>query len=82
MTPAIIAATSSGLCAFGISYESGPLCIAFEPKSVVTTLGETIEMAYRRALNLEDAAQNTYRCLQLGDRETAFPGGVELAVHQ
>ena len=47
-----------------------------------STLGETIEMAYRRALNLEDAAQNTYRCLQLGDRETAFPGGVELAVHQ
>jgi L-fuculose-phosphate aldolase len=38
-----------------------------------STLGETVEMAYRRALNLEEAARNTFRCLQLGDRTTAFP---------
>ncbi len=38
-----------------------------------STLGDTIAMAYRRALNLEEAAQNTFRCLQLGDTETTFP---------
>jgi L-fuculose-phosphate aldolase len=38
-----------------------------------STLGATIEMAYRRALNLEEAAANTFRCLQLGDTTTAFP---------
>jgi L-ribulose-5-phosphate 4-epimerase len=38
-----------------------------------STLGDTIEMAYRRALNLEEAAANTFRCLQLGDTTTTFP---------
>ncbi len=38
-----------------------------------STLGDTVEMAWRRALNLEEAALNTFRCLQLGDTETAFP---------
>jgi L-fuculose-phosphate aldolase len=38
-----------------------------------STLGDTVEMAYRRALNLEEAALNTFRCLQLGDTETTFP---------
>lgn len=38
-----------------------------------STLGGTVEMAYRRALNLEEAAQNTFRCLQLGDVTTTFP---------
>jgi L-fuculose-phosphate aldolase len=38
-----------------------------------STLGDTVEMAYRRALNLEEAAQNTFRCLQLGDHDTTFP---------
>jgi L-fuculose-phosphate aldolase len=38
-----------------------------------STLGPTIEMAYRRALNLEDAAQSTFRCLSIGDRGAAFP---------
>ena len=47
-----------------------------------SALGETIEMAHRRALLLELAAQNTFRCLQLGDRDTAFPAGVERVVHQ
>ena len=30
-------------------------------------------MAWRRALNLEEAAVNTFRCLQLGDTTTTFP---------
>lgn len=38
-----------------------------------STLGPTIEMAYRRALNLEDAAQSTFRCLSIGDDQAAFP---------
>lgn len=46
-----------------------------------STIGDTIEMAHRRALVLELAAQNTALCLQLGDRDTAFPAGATLAVH-
>ena len=38
-----------------------------------STLGDTVEMAWRRALNLEEAAINTFRCLQLGDTDTTFP---------
>lgn len=35
--------------------------------------GPDIEMAYRRALNLEDAATATYRALLLGDTDSRFP---------
>jgi L-fuculose-phosphate aldolase len=38
-----------------------------------STLGDSVEMAWRRALNLEEAAVNTFRCLQLGDTATTFP---------
>jgi L-fuculose-phosphate aldolase len=38
-----------------------------------STTGETVRMAYRRALNLEEAAQNTFHLLQLGDTTTTFP---------
>lgn len=38
-----------------------------------STLGETVEMALRRALLLEEAAAATFKALQLGDRETTFP---------
>ena len=38
-----------------------------------STLGPTIEMAWRRALLLEDAAQATFRCLSIGDHDAAFP---------
>jgi L-fuculose-phosphate aldolase len=38
-----------------------------------STLGDTIAMAYRRALLLEEAASNTFLCLQLGDTTTRFP---------
>lgn len=38
-----------------------------------SVVADTIDMAYRRALNLEDAAQATVLALQLGDTETVFP---------
>jgi L-fuculose-phosphate aldolase len=38
-----------------------------------STLGADVGMAYRRALNLEEAATATYRCLVLGDTGTTFP---------
>jgi L-fuculose-phosphate aldolase len=43
-----------------------------------SALGEDVGMAYRRALNLEEAAIATYRALLLGDTTTAFPAGVPL----
>jgi L-fuculose-phosphate aldolase len=47
-----------------------------------STLGDTLEMALRRALVLELAAQNTFRMLQLGDHDTAFPAGLPPQVHR
>ncbi len=38
-----------------------------------STLGDSVEMAYRRALNLEEAAEATFRCLQLGNTDLTFP---------
>jgi L-fuculose-phosphate aldolase len=38
-----------------------------------STLGADVGMAYRRALNLEEAATATYRCLAVGDTTTTFP---------
>jgi ribulose-5-phosphate 4-epimerase/fuculose-1-phosphate aldolase len=38
-----------------------------------STLGGTVEMAYRRALQLEDAAESTFRCLSIGDTTATFP---------
>ena len=46
-----------------------------------STLGATVEMAWRRALNLEEAAMNTFRCLQLGDTTTTFPADQLGTVH-
>jgi L-fuculose-phosphate aldolase len=43
-----------------------------------STLGDDVGMAYRRALNLEEAATATYRMLLLGDTTTAFPAGAPL----
>jgi L-fuculose-phosphate aldolase len=37
------------------------------------TVGDTIPMAYRRILNLEEAATNTYRCLVVGNTDARFP---------
>ena len=36
-------------------------------------LGDTIAMGFRRALNLEQAAMTTFRCLQLGNTDLTFP---------
>jgi L-fuculose-phosphate aldolase len=38
-------------------------------------------MAFRRALNLEEAATQTYRALVLGDTTTAFPAEAMQALH-
>ncbi|KRE61513.1 class II aldolase/adducin family protein [Nostocoides sp. Soil756] len=38
-----------------------------------SALGDTVAMALRRALNLEEAAAMTYRLLQAGDTGTDFP---------
>jgi L-fuculose-phosphate aldolase len=43
-----------------------------------SALGEDVGMAFRRALNLEEAATATYRMLLAGDTTTAFPAGVPL----
>lgn len=46
-----------------------------------SALGETISMAYRRALNLEEAATATYRALLLGDSTTSMPAAAFAALH-
>lgn len=38
-----------------------------------SVIGDSVSMAFRRALNLEEAAATTYRALLLGDRDTEFP---------
>jgi L-fuculose-phosphate aldolase len=38
-----------------------------------SALGPSVSMAFRRALNLEEAATQTYRALLLGDTTTSFP---------
>ncbi|MGY1712052.1 class II aldolase/adducin family protein [Geodermatophilus sp. SYSU D00758] len=40
-----------------------------------SALGPDVGTAYRRALNLEEAAVATYRALLLGDTTTTFPAG-------
>lgn len=44
-------------------------------------VGDTLTMAYRRILNLEEAAENTYRAMAIGDTTTAFPADQVLSVH-
>lgn len=46
-----------------------------------SALGETIGMAFRRALNLEEAATATYRALLLGDTSTTMPAEAFTALH-
>lgn len=43
-----------------------------------SAIGETVQMAFRRAALLEEAATMTYRALLLGDRDTTFGEGIEL----
>ncbi|WP_022916606.1 class II aldolase/adducin family protein [Ruania albidiflava] len=44
--------------------------------------GESVQAAYRRALNLEEAALATYRALLLGDTTTTFPQDEQVLSHQ
>lgn len=44
------------------------------------TVGDTIAMAYRRILNLEEAATNTYRCMVVGNTDAHFPTS-QLSAH-
>jgi L-fuculose-phosphate aldolase len=44
-------------------------------------LGDSVTAAYRKILNLEDAAEMTYRALLLGDETSAFPENQTLSVH-
>jgi L-fuculose-phosphate aldolase len=47
-----------------------------------SVLGETVDDAFRRANNLEQAARMTYRFLALGDKATEFPPALRAtAVH-
>ena len=46
-----------------------------------STLGADVGMAYRRALNLEEAATATYRCLALRDTTTDFPADAFSTLH-
>ncbi|MGP3986674.1 class II aldolase/adducin family protein [Streptomyces sp. 3N207] len=45
-----------------------------------SALGEDVGMAFRRAMNLEEAATATYRALLLGDRTTCFPVSADEAI--
>lgn len=46
-----------------------------------STLGVDVGTAFRRALNLEEAAVATFRCLQVGDTDCAFPPDAFAALH-
>lgn len=46
-----------------------------------SAIGPDIAMAYRRAMNLEQAAQATFRAIQLGDLTTTFPKDEWAAIH-
>ena len=50
--------------------DSDAIVLAFHGCS---SIGASVPDAYRVALNLEEAAQATFRMLQLGDTTTAFP---------
>ena len=46
-----------------------------------SALGPDVGMAFRRALNLEEAATATYRALLLGDTTCAFPADASAGLH-
>lgn len=46
-----------------------------------STVGGDVDMAFRRALNLEEAAIATYRCLAVGDTDCRFPPDSFAALH-
>lgn len=46
-----------------------------------SVVADSVSMAYRRALNLEDAAKATALALQLGDTDTTFPAAALAEIH-
>lgn len=46
-----------------------------------SVVAESVRMAYRRALNLEDAAKASILALQLGDTDTVFPPEALADIH-
>lgn len=46
-----------------------------------SAIGGDVEMAFRRAMNLEEAATTTYRALLLGDSTTTFPAEAFASLH-
>lgn len=46
-----------------------------------SALGPSVSMAFRRALNLEEAATQTYRALLLGDTTATFPPQARAALY-
>lgn len=46
-----------------------------------SAMGEDVGMAFRRAMNLEEAAIATYRALCVGDTTTAFPEAAYRSLH-
>jgi L-fuculose-phosphate aldolase len=47
----------------------------------IAAIGTSVISTYRKILNLEDAAEMTYRALLLGDEHSAFPANRTLSVH-
>jgi L-fuculose-phosphate aldolase len=46
-----------------------------------STLGDTVGMAYRRALNLEEAAKATMMAIQVGNTDATFPPDAFKVIH-
>ena len=47
----------------------------------ITAVGDSVNATYRKILNMEDAAEMTYRALLLRDEASAFPEDQTLSVH-
>lgn len=47
----------------------------------ISTIGDSVGSAFRKALNLEEAAVMTYRALLLGDTDTVFPADKLAELH-
>lgn len=55
-------------------------CVVMKHHGCVV-VGDSVEMTYRRALNLEEAARATFLARQMGDAETVFPPAAFAALH-
>lgn len=55
-------------------------CVIMEHHGCAVT-DQTVLKAYRRLLNLEDAAESSYLALAINDSHSRFPEGQQLSVH-